>query len=152
MPRKPIIGAALASGVAISMSHAHEGDWLTPADHAQPDAIELVSDFADGDAASLLYPDADTFDHVDVGMDRLIDPDDVGIDYAQTWGGGVGNDGLIDGLRRRGDGLETTPRPPRPDVPRVEPRRLRTDESPTAGDRKRRRKPDDRKRPRRTKK
>ena len=118
MPRKPLITAALATGVAISGAEANENAGV-PDDEHGIDIVELHPGAA-GDDAGLLFLSFGVGDGAaDDLLPAIIEPDapddwEAGIDFAQTVFGGSGNDGIVGGRAPGGitldNGLKTTPR------------------------------------------
>ena len=86
MPRKPILAAAsiVIGSTGAASGTTVEDDLLTDPRGAE-DLIIYSADLSD--------------DGIDLGLPLdLLDPaEEVGIDYAQTWGGGTGNDGVMQG-------------------------------------------------------
>lgn len=109
MPRKPLITAALATGVAITGAQARDDVAAEITDDHATDIVEFLPDVAVDDDMTRLFldygagddaPDGDVLVPAAIDLDPL--DDEIGIEFAQTWGGGSGNDGIVGAPRRGG--------------------------------------------------
>ena len=100
---KKIITAAVATGLAVS------GTQFS-AEAVQPEEDLLFVELPEDAGGVLLIAPDDALALPD-GIQPGTDDDFIEIDYAQTWGGGVGNDGVMSPGRNRTGVQVQTPQP-----------------------------------------